>query len=84
MILMKRKEVEPEDDFFDEADGIPKEMEDEIIKAKIIGKEAEEDEFEESLKLRKSKPKQKKPAKVEEKEFNEDDFDFEFIDLDDK
>lgn len=82
--VKKRKEVEPEDDFFDEADGIPKEMEDEIIKAKIIGKEAEEDEFEESLKLRKSKPKQKKPAKVEEKEFNEDDFDFEFIDLDDK
>ncbi len=82
--VKKKREAEPEDDFFDEADGIPKEMEDEIIKAKIIGKEVEEDEFEESLKLRKSKPKQKKPAKVEEREFNEDDFDFEFIDLDDK
>jgi hypothetical protein len=82
--VKKKREVEPEDDFFDEADGIPREMEDEIIKAKIIGKEVEEDEYEESLKLRKSKPKQKKAAKVEEREFNEDDFDFEFIDLDDK
>lgn len=81
--VKKKREAEPEDDFFDEEDVIPREMEDEIIKAKISGKEAEEDEFEESLKLRKSKPKQKKTAKAIEKEFNEDDFDFEFIDLDD-
>lgn len=81
---VKVVKTEPEDDFFDEADGIPSEMEDEIIKEKIHGKEMEEDEFEESLKLRKSKPKQKKSLRVEEKIFNEDDFDFEFIDLDDK
>lgn len=81
--VKKKREAKPEDDFFDEEDVIPREMEDEIIKAKISGKEAEEDEFEESLKLRKSKPKQKKTAKAIEKEFNEDDFDFEFIDLDD-
>lgn len=81
--IKKKREAEPQDDFFDEEHVIPKEMEDEIIKAKISGKEAEEDEFEESLKLKKSKPKQKKAAKAIEKEFNEDDFDFEFIDLDD-
>lgn len=81
--VKRKREAELEDDFFDEEDVIPREMEDEIIKAKISGKEAEEDEFEESLKLKKSKPKQKKTAKAIEKEFNEDDFDFEFIDLDD-
>lgn len=81
--IKRKREAELEDDFFDEEDLIPREMEDEIIKAKISGKEAEEDEFEESLKLKKSKPKQKKTAKAIEKEFNEDDFDFEFIDLDD-
>lgn len=81
--VKRKREAELEDDFFDEEDLIPREMEDEIIKAKISGKEAEEDEFEESLKLKKSKPKQKKTAKAIEKEFNEDDFDFEFIDLDD-
>ena len=79
-----KRETKPEDDFFDEEHVIPREMEDEIIKAKISGKEPEEDEFEESLKLKKSKPKQKKTAKAIEKEFNEDDFDFEFIDLDDE
>ncbi len=81
--VKKKREAEPEDDFFDEEDIIPREMEDEIIKAKISGKESEEDEFEESLKLKKSKSKQKKSAEAIEREFNEDDFDFEFIDLDD-
>lgn len=81
--VKKKRETASEEEFFDEADVIPREMEDEIIKAKISGKEAEKDEFEESLKLRKSKPKQKKTPKVEEKAFNEEDFDFEFIDLDD-
>lgn len=80
----RRKETAADDEFFDEADVIPSEMEEEIIKAKISGKESEEDEFEESLKLRKSKPKQKKTPKVEEKVFNEEDFDFEFINLDDE
>lgn len=79
-----KKQAAEEEDFFDEADMIPSEMEDEIIKAKMLGKEAKADEFEESLKLNKAKPKQKKAVKPEEKEFNEDDFDFEFIDLDDK
>lgn len=81
--VKKKRETAAEEEFFDEADVIPREMEDEIIKAKISGKEAEDDEFEESLKLRKSKPKQKRTPKVEEKAFNEDDFDFEFINLDD-
>lgn len=81
--IKKKRKAQPSDDFFDEEDVIPREMEDEIIKAKIRGKEAEEDEFEESLKLPRSKPKQKKATKAVEKEFNEDDFDFEFIDLDD-
>ena len=81
---MPEREIPKEDDFFDEEDMIPKEMEDEIIKEKILARESEEDEFEESLRVRKTKAKPKKTAtKPVERKKEEDDFDFEFIDLDD-
>lgn len=43
--VKKKTEAETQEDFFDEAAGISKEVEDEIIKSKISGKEANEDDF---------------------------------------
>lgn len=54
--VMPEKKNQLEDDFFDEEDVIPREMEDAIIKEKMLGREPEEDEFEESFKVRRTKP----------------------------
>lgn len=43
--VKKKTEAETQEDFFDEEAGISKEVEDEIIKSKISGKEANEDDF---------------------------------------
>lgn len=43
--VKKKAKEEPEEDFFDEEAGISREVEDEIIKSKISGKETNEDDF---------------------------------------
>lgn len=54
--VVPKKKNQPEEDFFDEEDMIPREMEDAIIKEKMLGRGMEEDEFEESFKVRRTKP----------------------------
>ena len=61
--LEKRNSVKMEKEFFDKADSIPKEVEDEIIKAKIHGNEM----VETKEKTIEKKMAEKKPVKMEKK-----------------